>query len=87
MDWGIMMKDMFEFFADDFYHIFYFDYDNEKQVVDNLISESRKSFEKFFRLKFPGAIKIDLNSFYGKAEQVLLRDDILSKVHSRDSKS
>jgi len=33
MDWGFMIKDVAEFFADDFYHIFYYDFDNEKESI------------------------------------------------------
>lgn len=84
MDWGFMMKDVVEFFADDIYHVFYFDYENEKQCIENLISVSRASFEKFFLLKFPGTLNIDLKDFFNQANELVLRDDILSKIHSRD---
>lgn len=84
MDWGFMMKGIVEFFLDDCYHIFYENYNDENDQIDTLVSKSKKTFDKYFRLKFPRTVHIDLDDFYSQADEILLRDKILSEIHSRD---
>jgi hypothetical protein len=87
MDWGFMMKDFVEFFLDDSYHIFYDNYNDENDQMDALVSKSKRTFEKYFKLKFPRSVHINLDDFYSQADEILLRDKILSEIHSRDKTS